>query len=287
VRAVPTYPTPEEAVRALAAVTRYAAWRRRDPGPRVDPPGRDRARAERLVDDLLAASPEGIALDAGRAGELLECYGVRLWPAVPVGGPDDAVAAAERLGWPVALKATAPHLRHRVDLGGVRLDIGGPGELREDVEQMRARLAPLDGQDLVVQRMAPPGVACVVRSVEDPLFGPVVSFGLGGDASELLGDLAHRIPPLAERDVEELVRSVRAAPKLFGHRGARPVDVEALQDVIARVSCLADDLPEVARLELNPVVVGERGAAVLGAEIRLAPDLGRADTGPREMTASA
>jgi acyl-CoA synthetase (NDP forming) len=126
----------------------------------------------------------------------------------------------------------------------------------------------------------------VVRSVEDPLFGPVVSFGLGGDASDLLGDVAHRIAPLMTGDVHDLVRSVRAAPKLFGHRGAEPVDVAAIEDVLARVSCLADELPEVEELELNPVVVGVRGAAVLGARIRVAPTTGRPDANRRELTAT-
>ena len=136
--------------------------------------------------------------------------------------------------------------------------------------------------------MAPPGVACVVRSVEDPLYGPVVSFGLGGDATDLLGDCAHRIPPLTTGDMHDIVRSVRAAPKLFGHRGVPPVDVAALEDVVARVSCLADDLPELAELELNPVVVAERGAHVLGAVVRVAPVAGgRADAGRRELTASS
>jgi hypothetical protein len=108
------------------------------------------------------------------------------------------------------------------DLGGVRTDITDETALRADVVRMRERLAPLGGADLVVQRMAPPGVACVVRAVEDPLLGPVVSFGLGGDATDLLGDIAHRIPPLTDLDLADLVRSVRAAPRLFGHRGAQP-----------------------------------------------------------------
>jgi acyl-CoA synthetase (NDP forming)/GNAT superfamily N-acetyltransferase len=284
---VPTFPTPEEAVRALAAVTTYAAWRHRDAGPRVDPPGRDPAAARRLVAAALEAAPDGVELAPDAAAELLACYGVRLWPALPVAGPADAVAAAERVGYPVALKTTAEHLRHRADLGGVRLDIAGPQELIEDVVQMTERLTPLGGGDLVVQAMAPAGVACVVRSVEDPLYGPVVSFGVGGDATDLLGDCAHRIPPLTTGDVHDLVRSVRAAPKLFGHRGARPVDVAALEDVVARVSCLADDLPEVAELELNPVVVAEEGAHVLGAVARLAAGEGRADAGRRELTASS
>jgi acyl-CoA synthetase (NDP forming) len=198
----------------------------------------------------------------------------------------DAVAATDRLGWPIALKTQAPYLKHRVDLGGVRLDIGNAQELTEAYGRMREQLTPLGGGELAVQSMCPPGVATIVRSVEDPLFGPVISFGLAGDASELLGDVSHRIPPLTDVDVADLVRSVRAAPKLFGHRGARPVDVAALEDVIARVSCLADDRPELFELELHPVVVGEWGVSVLGATIRLAPPSGRTDTGRRELTAA-
>jgi acyl-CoA synthetase (NDP forming)/RimJ/RimL family protein N-acetyltransferase len=288
---VPTYSTPEEAVRALAAVTWYAGWRGREVTPRVAPRGGDPAAARRLIENLLEQAArdqaDGVELGPDAAAELLACYGVRLWPAVPVDGPQEAVAAAEQLGYPVALKTAAPHLRHRVDLGGVRLDIAGPAELAEDVVEMTARLTPLGGGRLVVQAMAPAGVACVVRSVEDALYGPVVSFGLGGDATDLLGDWAHRIAPLTTGDVSEAVRSVRAAPKLAGHRGARPVDVAAVEDVVARVSCLADDLPEVAELELNPVVVAEQGAHVLGAVVRLAPVVARADAGRRELTASS
>src|SRR3954471_3937807 len=285
--AVPVYPTPEEAVRALASVTTYALWRHRDFGPRVDPPGRDPARARRLVAAALEGTPHGVELSAETAAALLACYGIRLWPALPVTDPDDAVRAAELLGYPVALKTTAPHLRHRTDLGGVRLDIAGPEELADDVVDMTRRLAPLGGSDLAVPAMAPAGVACVTRPGESPLFGPVVSFGVGGDATELLGDYAHRIPPLTTGDVDDLIRSVRAAPKLFGHRGARPVDVAALEDVVARVSCLADDLPEIAELELNPVVVSEQGAHVLGAVVRLSNGEARSDAGRRELTASS
>jgi acyl-CoA synthetase (NDP forming)/RimJ/RimL family protein N-acetyltransferase len=300
---VPSYAVPEEAVRALAAVTRYAEWRRRDPGTRVAPPGMDLDAAHALVRDLLAAAtgdgtaagdgaaagedpaaePEAVTLDEATAARLLALAGVELWPTVPVTDAESAVEAARSLGFPVALKTTAPHLRHRVDLGGVRLDIADERELAADVAEMQARLTPLGGGRLVVQRMAPPGVATVVRTVEDPLFGPVVSFGLGGDASELLGDVAHRIPPLTTVDVADLVRSVRAAPRLFGHRGAAPVDVAALEDVIARAASLADVLPEVDELELNPVVVSQSGAHVLGATVRLAPPPGRTDAARREL----
>jgi acyl-CoA synthetase (NDP forming)/RimJ/RimL family protein N-acetyltransferase len=282
-RAVPTYPSPEEAVRALAKVTQYQEWKVKDPGVRAEPEGMDRVAAAKLVEALVADNPDGVELDAQTSRELLGLYGIELWPSVAVSQTTAAIEAANGLGWPVALKSTAPHLRHRVDLGGVRLGIGGPTELSEHLTSMRRTLEPLGGNEIVVQKMAPGGVACVVRTTEDPLFGPVVSFGVGGDAMELLGDVSHRIPPLTDVDIVDLVGSVRAAPKLFGHRFARPSDVQALYDVIARISCMALDLPELLALELNPVVVSEHGAAVLGATLRLAPDPGRTDAGRREL----
>lgn len=283
-RSVPAYPTPEDSVRALAAAMRYAQWRRRDQGARVTPGGIDRLRAHHLVERLTPADADGVWLTDADAADLLEAYGIRLWPAYPVHDRDSALEAAHRLGYPVALKATAEHLRHRADLGGVRLDIAGDVELLDDLADMRRQLAGTGGEaGLVVQAMAPVGVACVVRSTEDPLFGPVVEFGVGGPPTELLGDVARRIPPLREGDVADLVRSIRAAPLLFGHRGAEPVDTDALEDVLSRVSVLADELPEVAELELNPVVVSPKGAAVLNAHVRLARPIVRADSDRRRL----
>jgi acyl-CoA synthetase (NDP forming)/RimJ/RimL family protein N-acetyltransferase len=283
---IPSYPTPEEAVRALATVQRYAAWRRRDPGRRFEPLGLDLPAAHAIVTAALAgaqAEGTGTELDAGTTTRLLAAFGISLWPQLLVTDPDSAVAAAGELGYPVALKSTAEHLRHRTDLGGIRLNINDAEDLLEDLAQMRSFFGPLNGDRFVVQRMARPGVACVIRSVEDPLFGPVVSFGLSGDASELLGDVAYRIPPLTDVDIADLIRSVRAAPKLFGHHGAAPVDVTSLEDLLGRVACLADELPEVAELELNPVVVSTEGLAVLGAVVRLSPRVERSDTARREL----
>ncbi|GIG41006.1 GNAT family N-acetyltransferase [Cellulomonas phragmiteti] len=287
-RTVPAYAAPEDAALALGHAARYAAWRAADRGVPVHPDGVDTRAAGRLVAGLLAASgaTDGapLALDPTQTAELLTAAGIHVWPSVRVHDADEAVAAADRLGWPVAVKTTVPALRHRADLGGVRLDVADEVELRADVAGILALAGDHDpGEDvppLEVQAMAPHGVACVVRSVEDPLFGPVISLGVAGDASDLLGDVAYGVPPLTDVDVADLVRTPRAAPRLFGYRGLPALDVAALEDLVARVSVLADALPDVRSLELNPVVVSPQGLAVLGAYASVAP-ADRADAARR------
>ncbi|MGN8245382.1 GNAT family N-acetyltransferase [Cellulomonas soli] len=286
-RTVPAYSTPEAALRALGRAARYARWRRDGRGRPVRPEGADTRAARRLVGERLPAGLTGtVPLDQDATARLLACVGVEVLPAVRVHDADEAVAAAVRIGWPVALKTTVPALRHRADLGGVRLDIGDEQELRVDVAEVLAlasvHRADPDEAPLEVQAMAPHGSSCVIRSVEDPLFGPVISFGLAGDASDLLGDVTYGVPPLTDVDVAELVRAARAAPRLFGYRGLPALDVDALEDVIARVSVLADALPELRSLELNPVVVSEQGAVVLGARASLA-HADRTDTPLRRL----
>ena len=173
-------------------------------------------------------------------------------------------------------------LAGRQDLRGVRLGLATPDALRSAMLEMREALGA-NACTLAVQTMVGLGVACQVRSTEDPLFGPVVSFGVEGDPIDLMGDIGYRIPPLTEVDVADLVRSVKAAPKLFGHRGAPPLDVDALEDVVARVAVLADAVPEVAELRLAPVLVAERGATVLDAVVQLAASQSRTDPDRRTL----
>ena len=280
---VPSYSTPEDAVRALAAVTSYADWRATPAGHTVSPSGLDVRSARRLVTELLADHDhDDVSLDREQLQRLLGCYGIELWDAVPAATADEAAAAADALGYPVALKATAPHLRHRRELGGVRLDLDDAAEVRGAFHAMVGRLGEQAG-GFVVQAMAPTGVATRLATVEDPLFGPVVSFGLGGAATDLLGDRTYGVPPLTDSDLAGLVRGVRAAPLLLGHGGSTPVDVAALEDLLARLARLADDLPEVAALELNPVVAAPSGAAVLAATGRLTRPRARAERGARAL----
>ena len=266
---VPAYATPEDAVLALAAVVRYAQWREGGHGsyvaPQIDDAAHERAEA------LAATGPR--ALEPREVAELLAGDGITLVPSRVVADADEAVEAAEALGWPVVMKSTAASLRHRADLGGVRLDIAGAESLREHFAQMEELMVRQFGTTLPleVQHQVASGVACVLRSEEDPLFGPVVSFGLAGDAVDLLDDVSYGIPPLTDVDVRAMVRGVRASPRLFGYRGLPPMDVAALEDLVERVSRMADTLPGLRVLELNPVVVTPTGAHVLGARCEVAP----------------
>ena len=300
---VPTFSNVEDAVRALALVRGYARWRDLEssepPGfPDVDP---ERARA--LVDgwlheasgdatgtmqpELEPGEPEpaaaGVDLAPEQVIELLDCYGIRVWPWVHVDSEDAAVAAAERLGYPVVLKTTAPWLAHRVDLGSVRMNLESERAVRTAYLSMVAQLDEMAAKRLVVQSMAQPGVTCVLGAVDDPLFGPIVRFGVGGVASELLGDHSYRIPPLSMTEARRLVAAPKAAPLLRGYRGADPVDTEALCEIVARLGLLVDEIPAIASLDLNPIVVSGSGATVLGASARIRMHWDRVDVGIRRL----
>ncbi|MEU9064522.1 acetate--CoA ligase family protein, partial [Streptomyces sp. NPDC048430] len=286
---IPAYPAAERAVRALAEAVKYAQWRRQAAAPGRVPEFLDDTIDEHgtaaLIETLLGPSPgpRGRPLTHDEARELLARYGVTVRPALPAPDREAAVAAAEKIGYPVALKTTAPHLRHRADLGGVRLDLAGEDALRRAYDELTDLLGTPAELRPVVQAMAPRGVDTVVRASIDAAAGAVLSFGLAGAPSELLGDTAHRLVPATDRDAAELIRSIKAAPVLFGWRGAAPADTGALEELLLRVSRLVDDHPEVVSVALEPVVVATHGLTVLGASVRLAPPPARSDLGPRRL----
>ncbi|MDX3525516.1 GNAT family N-acetyltransferase [Streptomyces sp. ID05-39B] len=283
---IPAYPAAERAVRALAEAVKYAQWRREaaDPGKVPEHEDIDEKGAAALIGRLLARG-QGLTLGTDETFELLGRYGIPVRRSLPAHTPDEAVRAAAALGYPVALKATAPHLRHRADLGGVRLDLADEEQLRRAYSELTELFGAPQELRPVVQAMAPRGVDTVVRAVIDPAAGAVLSFGLAGAASQLLGDMAHRLIPVTDRDAGSLVRSIRTAPLLFGWRGSTPVDTPALEELLLRVSRLVDDHPEVVAVTLEPVVVAPHGLSVLGASVRLAPPPARDDLGPRTLPA--
>lgn len=187
----------------------------------------------------------------------------------------------------MALKVADPGLRHRIDLGAVRLDLPDAAAVRVAYREL-SRLAEAGGwpgtaHRVIVQPMVPPGVSVVVEALQDPRFGPVVGFGPGGVTGELLDDRAWRPAPLTDRDAAALVREPRSAALLFGHRGARQVSTADLEDLLLRVGRLIDDRPRLRRLSLNPVLARPDGLSVLHATVHYGPDVDRPDSGPRRL----
>jgi acyl-CoA synthetase (NDP forming) len=281
---VPSFSTPERAVIALAKISEYARWRRRPLGVIPELSGIDEAAARGVVDEALAGAPDGRELTDEETITLLGAYGVPMLGTRRVEDVEAAVAAAEEIGYPVVLKSTAPWLRDRRDLGGMRFDLA-------DAADVRAAYAAIPaGDPVIVQEQAAPGVGTVIQIVDDPSFGALVSFGVGGVATDLLGDRAYRTLPLTDLDAHELVREPRAWPMLDGYRGSSPVDTAALEELLLRVARLGDDLPEVLSLTLEPAIVGPadpwhggRSLVVAGATVRIGPPTARIDTGPRRM----
>ena len=275
---VPSWASPESAVLALSRAVAYAEWRAEPEGTvpeldRVDPAG-----AAAAVDGLPL---DGSWLSQADAARLLSFVGIDVWPTALVNGPDDAVAAAERVGWPVALKAADERWRHRLDVGAVVLGVDGP----EDLVRAWAEVTAVAGDGpAYVQPMAAPGVSTVVRLVQDPSAGPLLSLRLGGVALDLLVDPVTRTLPLTDRDAAGLVRAVRGSELMTGERGTG--DVAALEQLLLRVAALAELLPQVAELVLDPVLVQRTGAVPLHAGVRLLPPGSDPERGPRRLGSS-
>jgi acetyl coenzyme A synthetase (ADP forming)-like protein len=269
-RRVPVYDFPEPAVRALAHAARWSEWRTHPTGsvPRFADLAPDAGRA--VVAAELERAPAGGWLRFGAAQQILAGHGIPVVRTQRVASEAEAVAAAAAFGAAVALKCAAPDLLHKTDVGGVVLDLRTPDDVAHAWRTMEKRLGERMGGGLV-QEMVEDGVDTIVGLLQHPAFGPIVLFGLGGTTTELLGDRAFHILPLTDVDARALVRGIRGAPLLFGYRGAPPAAVGALEELLLRVARLADDVPEVVEMDLNPVRVTPTRAIVLDAKLRLAP----------------
>jgi acyl-CoA synthetase (NDP forming) len=273
-------------VRALARVVEYAAWLQRHDDSVGVLEEIDLDAAKRQVNELLMEHPAGHDLTDAELKTLLGSYGIDLWDRRHVADVDEAVRAGAELGWDVVLKATAERLRQRPDQAHVWRNIDDEAEMRDAWESLMEIITHPADAEFVVQRTARPGVPVAIGALEDPLFGPAVSFGVSGALTDLVGDRVYRIPPISALDAAETVRSIKAAPLLFGYRGSELVDVEAVEDLIRRVAQVKIDLPQLSRLDLKLVHATATGVCVLHASGRVEPmaDL-RSDLFVRRLTA--
>ena len=267
-RPVPAYAYAESAARALGHAARYGTWRAVPPGTVPDLPGVQRDRARELVAGFVTTSRGGGWLPLGPTLELLGCYGITLTEHVVVTSDAAAAAAAARFGYPVALRADVPGLVRTQDIGAVLTDLHSADEVRRGFHAMKANFGrQLAG--VIVQPMVTDGVELMVAVLQEQLVGPLVLFGLGGAGDDRPADRAARLAPLTDTDADAQIRSIRAAPLLTGSPGHPAADLAALRDILLRVSQMAADLPQLAELELRPVVAGPGGAQPVDARIRV------------------
>jgi acyl-CoA synthetase (NDP forming) len=264
-------PSPERAASALEHVCRYAEWRRASQLPTQD---FERFSAGSVVGEIVRAEfdqdPPGGWLDLDTSARLLESCGVPVLPIHGVRSAEEAVSAAESIGFPVGLKARSGALIHKSDVGGVALGLGNAAAVREAYGAMSSQLGAQMG-GAVIQPMAPSGVEMIVGLTADPDFGPVVMVGLGGLMTDLLDDHAFAVSPFAPGTAEAMIGSLRTAPLFDGYRGAPALDRKALVTLLEAVAEVADKVPELVELDLNPVVVTATGVFVVDCKARLAP----------------
>jgi len=263
---IPSYGFPESAASALAKVTTYGEWRRRPLGavPTFDDIETDTAKA--IVSRVLSRG--GGWLGPLEIGELFNAARIPVAKSRFVSTLEDALIAAEKIGFPLALKATGPSIIHKTEVGGVALNLIDGAAVRQAFDRMSGRLgADLTG--FVVQEMVPAGVEVVVGATLDETFGPLVLYGSGGILVELLNDVAFRINPLSNIDVQEMLNEVKGTALLRGYRGSAAADEAALSELILRVSALLEICPQIREMDANPVKVLEKGVVVVDARVRV------------------
>lgn len=268
---IPAYIFPESAARALNTLNRQREWVERPPAAVVRRDV-DQAVVAQVLDAARRERREQLTLVEGLA--LLHAYGIPCATARHATGADELLAAGEAVGYPLAMKLASPDIIHKTDVGGVRLGLSTPGALRTAydamTEEVRRKAPGARIEGVLLQRMVEGGRETISGIARDPSFGPLLMFGLGGIFVEALQDVVFRIAPIDEAQARDMVHGVRGVSVLRGLRGAAPVDEGALTDALCRLGQLAADLPEVAELDINPLLAFERGVIAVDARVRLA-----------------
>ena len=269
---VPNYAFPENVARVLGKITAYSEWKNQAEAAVVDfddiQPREARARCQAAVKQT---GPGWLGADDLR--KVLTALGLPVVPSGVCRTAEDAARCAGEIGFPVAVKLASRAIVHKSDVGGVQLNLQNEAAVRQAFAGIQSRLAREGKRDamdgVIVQAMIPSGVELMVGVTEDPSFGPLVAFGLGGIHVEILRDVCFRVTPLTDRDAREMVRSIRGYRLLQGYRGHPPADIAAIEELLLRVSRLVEEIPEICELDLNPVFALPPGQGCLIADARI------------------
>jgi acyl-CoA synthetase (NDP forming) len=258
---------------------RYAEWLAAPREPADPTDAEVRRNVQRHAADLLHETAAHGWLPPEQAAALLADYGIKSLGET-VQGAEAAVAAAQRMGYPVAMKVADPELVHKTDRGLVRIGVSGDLQVAAAVADFAAELGTVP--PVLVQPMAT-GVEVALGVVRDPALGPLVMVAAGGVATDVWDDRVFLVPPLSHADASRSLRSLRIWPLLEGYRGSAPADVAGLEQMVLAVGRLAADVRQLAELDINPVLVGEHGCAVVDVKMRLAAPFGPDPTAPRQL----
>jgi acetyltransferase len=263
-RSVPSYPFPEEAISALARAMEYAENRGKPAGGIPQLGGIKRNKAREIAGKAMTrSSRRPLWLDPREVTGLLTSYGIRIIETEFAATPDEAMAAAAKTGFPVAVKLVSATITHKSDVGGVVLDLNSGDDVKKAFIDIRTRLKKESRQDemqgVVVQKMVPEGIEAIVGVTHDATFGPLIMFGAGGVYAELMKDVVLRLHPITDVDAKEMISSIKMSRLFAGFRGSPPADTEAVQDLLLRISAMVEDIPQITELDLNPVKVLPRG----------------------------
>jgi len=286
---IPVYAFPESAARVMSKVSSYAEWLRQPIGMIPEFTDIDTRKARAICQKALTQRGAGW-LSTEETREVLQAFKLPVGDGGVAKTAEEAVALADHIGYPVAVKLASLSIVHKTDMGGVKLNLKSADAVRHAFEEIADKLRAIDQLDamegVLVQPMVSGGVEVMVGVTHDPVFGPLVAFGLGGVHVEILADICFRVTPLTDQDVDEMIHQIRGHRLLEGYRGHPPADIEAIKEILLRISLLVEDVPEILELDLNPIFAMEpgKGCRIVDARIQVEPDVFQAPARP-EVTA--
>jgi len=273
-RFVPSYPFPEEAISALSKAVQYAEMCQKPTGKIPEFTGIKKSEARDIIGNAMTKSTQRpLWMRPQEISSLLTCYGMRFVEALVARTPTEAAAAAAKIGFPVAVKLDSSTITHKSDVGGVVLGLGSGDEVKQAFNNIRVRLKKEgrlnEMQGVVVQKMINEGIEAIVGVMQDPSFGPLIMFGSGGVYAELMKDVVLRLHPISDLDAAEMIDSIKMSSLFKGFRGSPPADIEAIQDLLLRLSAMVEDIPNIAELDFNPVKVMPQGKGYYIVDARI------------------
>jgi acetyl coenzyme A synthetase (ADP forming)-like protein len=273
-RFVPSYPFPEEAISALSKAVEYAEMRQKPTGKIPEFSGIKKSKAKDIIGKAMTRSMQRpLWMKPREISGLLTCYGMHFVDTLVARTATEAAAAATRIGFPVAVKLDSSTITHKSDVGGVVLGLNSGDEVKQSFNDIRARLKKEgrmnEMQGVVVQKMVNEGIEAIAGVTQDPSFGPLIMFGSGGVYAELMKDVVVKLHPISDLDAKEMINSIKMSSLFKGFRGLPPADIEAIQDLLLRLSTMIEDIPHIAELDFNPVKVMPRGKGYYIVDARI------------------